>query len=293
MTKVLILGGAGLLGHKAYQILSKEFETYVTFRSFDDKLKNKKIFDENRIFSNVNAFEIELIRKIITGLQPDVVLNCIGVIKQHKESLHHKLSIYINSLFPHLLSEICEDTNSKLIHISTDCVFSGRTGNYTEHDLSDAEDLYGKSKYLGEIDYGNTLTLRTSFIGHELFNNLSLADWFLSHEGKSVHGYTNAIFTGFPTITLCNELIRIIKSHFELKGLYNISSEKITKHELLKLINKIYRSNIVIKPFKDFYCDRSLDSGKYVNGTNFKPKGWEEMITEMYEDKLKTNYDKK
>ncbi|MEO8664151.1 MAG: SDR family oxidoreductase [Ignavibacteria bacterium] len=285
--KVLILGGAGLLGHKAYQVFSKEFDTYVTFRNFEDRLKEKKLFDENKVFNDIDAFDFESIKKIIAGLKPYAVLNCIGIIKQLKESQDHKLSIYINSLFPHLLAELCEDAGSRLIHISTDCVFSGKKGNYKEEDPCDAGDLYGLSKYLGEINHPGCLTLRTSIIGHELFTNFSLVDWFLSNEGKTVSGYTNAIFTGFPTVTLCNEIVRIIKSRPSLNGLYNISSEKISKYDLLNLIKKTYHRNIEIEPFKDFYCDRSLDSEKYRKETGFIPEGWEEMIKEMHEDNLK------
>lgn len=293
MKRILILGGSGMLGHKAYQILSNDFDTYVTFRSFDQKLKQTNVFDQNKVFDRVDTFQIDSVSNVIDTVKPDVVVNCIGAIKQSKEAQIPKFSIYVNSLFPHVLAELTATANARLIHISTDCVFSGRKGDYVEGDLSDAEDLYGKTKYLGEIQEGNVLTLRTSIIGHELFTNVALVDWFISKENKVVNGFTNAFYTGFPTITFCHEIIRVIKNYPDLVGLYNISSDKISKFELLNLIKRIYNLKIEIKPFDDFYCDRSLNSDKYRQLTNFHPPPWEEMLRQMNEDRMKNNYRKK
>lgn len=289
MKKILVLGGGGLLGHKACMVLSKEFDVFATFRKFDAKLREKKIIDESKVITGVDAFDFENIQRIIKELKPGIVLNCIGIIKQLKEAKDPRISIYINSLLPHLLADACDEMDSKLIHISTDCVFSGRKGDYKEEDISDAEDLYGRTKYLGEVKEGNSLTLRTSIIGHELFSAHSLVDWFLSQEGGKVNGYVNAIFTGFPTIVLCNEISRIIKDHAELKGLNNISSDKINKFDLLKIIKKVYGANIEIEPYEDFYCDRSLDSAKYRTATGFHPASWETMIMQMHEDHVNNN----
>lgn len=273
-----------MLGHKAYQILSKDFDAYVTFRRFSVQLKNTKIFDEKKVFDNVDAFRFHKIINVIDKVKPQIILNCIGIIKQSKEVVNQKFLIYINSLLSHLLAEYCEKVKAKLIHISTDCVFSGKKGNYTEEQVSDAEDLYGKTKFLGEVSYGNNLTLRTSIIGRELFSNLSLVDWFLSQESKTVNGYTNAIYTGVTTITLCNEIKRIINKIPYLSGIYHISAEKISKFDLLNLIKNVYNLNTEIKHYNDFYCDRSLDSTKYRKETNFHPPSWEKMIREMYCD---------
>jgi dTDP-4-dehydrorhamnose reductase len=282
--KVLILGGSGMLGHKAYQVLSKEFDSYATFRDFSKRLYNSGIFDVSKILDGIDIFDFETVKKAIQVIKPNFIINCIGIIKQLPEAYNYKVSIMTNSLFPHLLAEYCDKEGIKFIHISTDCVFSGRNGNYSEDELSDADDLYGKSKFLGEINYGNTLTLRTSIIGHELFSNISLVNWFIQNKNKKVNGYTNAIYTGFPTFTFCKEIIRAIKYYPNLKGLYNISSEKISKFELLKIINHVYNLNIEIIPYDKYYCDRSLNSLKYRTDTGFKPYTWEEMITEMYKD---------
>lgn len=282
--KILILGGSGMLGHKAYQILSKEFDTFVTFNDYNDSIKKIELFDEKKIFTNCDAFDYASIEKIITQIKPDYIFNCIGIIKQLKESKNPKITIYINSLLPHLLQDTCERTGTKLIHITTDCVFSGKKGNYVETDISDAEDLYGRTKFLGEVSYGNALTIRTSIIGHELFTNYSLVDWFLSRRNETIGGYLNAIYTGFPTVVLCREIIRIIKEFPELHGLYHISAERISKFELLNIINKVYKLNITIVGNADFYCDRSLDSNLYRKITGFQPTTWEDMIIDMYND---------
>jgi dTDP-4-dehydrorhamnose reductase len=285
-----VLGGGGMLGHKIYQILSNEFNTFVTFRDFNDKLKSLKIFNENNTLNYVDAFKIESVEKAVQLISPDVVINCIGIIKQLKDSKNSRVSIYINSLFPHLLSEICDKYKAKLIHFSTDCVFSGKSGNYSEEDIADAADLYGRTKYLGEVNYENTLTIRTSIIGHELFDNFSLVDWFLSNKNGIVNGFTNAIYTGFPTILISKEIARIIKDFPELNKTYQISSKKISKFDLLKIINEVYCANVDIQPLGDFYCDKSLSSERYISKTNFQIPGWLEMVQEMYEDYLICNY---
>jgi len=286
MTSILILGGSGMLGHKLYQVLSNFYSTYVTFRNYNEKLKSLGIYQDSHIFNGIDAFDINSIRDTIDIVKPNVVLNCIGVIKQLPAAMNSTKSIYLNSLFPHLLTEICEKKASKLIHVSTDCVFSGKRGNYSEKDMSDAEDLYGKTKYLGEVSGINSLTIRTSIIGHELFSNISLVDWFLSKDKKKIKGFTNAIYSGFPTVTFANELVRIINDFPDLYGLYNLSTEKISKYKLLQIIKKVYNLNIEIKPYYDFNCDRSLNSSAYKNITGFIPKKWEIMIEEMYKDYL-------
>lgn len=278
-----------MLGHKAYQILSKNFDTYATFLDFNDKLKKTSIYNKNKIFTTVDAFNFCSIKNIINNLNPNFVINCIGIIKQLKEAKNPKISIYINSLFPHLLAECCESIGSKLIHISTDCVFSGNKGNYVEEDLSDATDLYGKTKYLGEINYGTTLTLRTSIIGRELFTSLSLVEWFLSQKNKAVNGYVNSIYTGLTTLVFCNEIKRIISEFPELAGLYHISTKKINKYKLLCLIRDIFKLNIEVKKHNDFYCDRSLYSTKYSQKTKFVSPSWKKMIKEMFLDSAQYN----
>lgn len=284
--RVLILGGAGMLGHKAYQVLSKHFETWVTFRNFDQRISGLKLFDESKVVNNVDAFSFDSVKHAVEFVQPAIVINCLGVIKQLPDARNKKISIYTNALFPHLLAELCKKFQARLIHISTDCVFSGNKGNYHENDVSDAVDLYGKTKFLGEVDYENTLTLRTSIIGHELFSKVSLVDWFLSQKGNIVKGFTNAIYTGFPTITFANEIKRIIMQFPTLSGLYNLSSEPIAKYELLQIINNVYNQEITVQPYPEFHCNRSLDSSSYRKKTSFMSVKWVPMVEEMHKDYL-------
>lgn len=288
--RVLILGGTGMLGHKAYQIISQEFDTWVTFRRYNSNFNKLGIFHESKIIDGVDAFSFNTVESAIKSVRPHIILNCIGIIKQLKDAKCPKTSIYINSLLPHLLAETCQSNNIRLIHISTDCVFSGKRGNYQEIDISDAEDLYGRSKYLGEVNYPPGLTLRTSIIGHELNSKVSLIDWFLSNKGGRVFGYEKAFYTGLSTVAFSKEIVRIIMDFPTLSGLYHVSSERISKLELLKLINKIYNCHVLIEPDKHFFCDRSLNSEKYRSLTGFIPENWDIMIKEMYEDYKTTNY---
>jgi dTDP-4-dehydrorhamnose reductase len=193
--------------------------------------------------------------------------------------------IPINSILPHRLANLCELAEARLIHISTDCVFSGEKGGYVEKDFSDAKDLYGRSKYLGEVDYPNSITLRTSIIGHELNSSKSLINWFLSQEG-SVKGYKNAIFSGLPT----NEMAKVIRDYVipnpSLKGLYQVSADPISKFDLLQLVSDVYGKIIQIIPDDLVKIDRSLNSEKFCKATGFKPKPWPQLIKEMYEFNL-------
>lgn len=284
MTRVMILGGAGMLGHKACQVLSRTFDTYATFRTFSDEWRQTGVYDETKVLTGIDIAEFSTVQAAIDRIEPQLILNCIGVIKQLPDARNPRLAIYTNALFPHLLAEHCTDRGIRLIHISTDCVFSGKTGAYVESDVSDAEDLYGRTKYLGELDYGSALTLRTSIVGHGLFPNRSLIDWFLSQEGTAVKGYTNAIYSGFPTIVLCEELARVAAEYPRLTGLYHVSSDPITKYDLLCHVRDIYGVDIEVVPDEHFRCDRSLNSDKYRKDLAFTPLEWREMIAMMYAD---------
>jgi dTDP-4-dehydrorhamnose reductase len=290
MKKVLVLGASGMLGHKAYQILSRHFDTYSAFKNFNDPLRQLNIFDEGKITDKVDAFDFQSVAKAIDSVNPAVIVNCIGIIKQLKQANNHRISIYTNALFPHLLEEICANRNYKLIHISTDCVFSGSRGNYREEDPSDVSDLYGRTKSLGEVTQSkNAITIRTSIIGRELFTRNGLVEWFLSQNHKTVHGYVNAIYTGLTTIALSREIVRIINEYPDLSGLFHISSDKISKYHLLEIIKKIYSPDIDIIPEEKISCDRSLDSSRYRQETHFRPPSWEEMIQEMFQDSTDYN----
>ena len=284
--KVLILGSAGMLGHKLYQVLTPIFDVTGTIRGTYNDISSYGFFEQSQIVPNVDALEISRVEKVIEETSPDVLINSIGIVKALEEKAGMLLNIWLNSLLPHQLYQICQAKGIRLIHISTDCVFSGGKGNYQEDDPSDAEDIYGKTKYLGEVNGAGALTIRTSLIGRELANTNNLLEWFLTNQGGRVQGFTNAIFSGFPTIHLSRIIADIITEHQNLSGVYHISSEPISKFKLLTLIKKAMKLNIEIEEHPDFHCDRSLDSTLYRKETGFTPPSWEKMVDELAEDSV-------
>jgi dTDP-4-dehydrorhamnose reductase len=287
MTKrILILGGAGMLGHKLCQLYRREFDTWYTVRSKPRGPEGFEIWDPDRTIAGVDAVDFDSVGRAIAEVEPEAVVNCIGIIKQLKAAKDPIVSLSINSLFPHRLAILCRAAGARLIHISTDCVFSGRKGMYTEDDISDAEDLYGRTKFMGEVSYPGSLTIRTSIIGRELHSTSGLVDWFLSNRGGKVRGFRRAIYTGFTTQALSKIIADIINHHPELSGLWQVSSEPINKYDLLQLVNEVYRAGIEIDPEDSFFCDRSLNSARFRAAVNFQPPSWPEMIREMHNDSL-------
>jgi len=247
------------------------------------ELKNESFpFEECAI--NIIADNLEAMHIAIDKINPEVIINCIGIVKQLPAAQDPLQSISINALFPHQLAQICRKKNIRLIHMSTDCVFSGHKGNYSETDTSDAEDLYGKTKYLGEVNYPGCLTIRTSIIGRELETKHGLIEWFLSQEGKTVSGYRNAIFSGLTTNALSKIIAEILADHPHLSGVYQIASEPISKYDLLNLVIKTYNMKIRIDPDETIINNRSLNPEKFKKETNIKIPSWEYMIEEMYRD---------
>jgi dTDP-4-dehydrorhamnose reductase len=236
---------------------------------------------QRHLVCGVSVDESENLIKIFKRFHPDIVINCIGMVKQGLSSDSASAAIYVNSLFPHRLMSICELINARLIQISTDCVFSGLRGMYSELDKPDAIDIYGLSKLLGEVVNSDALTIRTSIIGHELAGNHSLISWFLSQNEK-IDGYTGAIFSGFPTVELSRIIRDFIIPNKDLKGLYHLSSSPISKFDLLSLVKEVYQKNIQINDSSALRINRSLDSEKFRKETGFSPKPWSEMIEDMY-----------
>ena len=281
-TKILILGISGMLGHTLFQyfLQNSAFITYGTLRN-NQPISSKNALIESSIYPNIDANSIDEIETLITTLKPDIIINCIGIIKQLPTAKDPIPSITINALFPHQLAQLCQKYNAKLIHISTDCVFSGLKGNYTEQDNPDPIDLYGRTKLLGEVTHNNSLTLRTSIIGRELNSQNSLVEWFLSQKGKIVKGYDRAIYTGFTTPVLAQIIEKIILEHPTLTGLWHVSSDPITKYQLLNIINQAFNLGITIEKDESFVCDRSLNSQKWRSLTGYSPPTWEEMINSL------------
>lgn len=279
--KILILGAKGLIGKSLFfQFKEKGYKVRGTIREKEDeKFFNSHSSEGLVITGNVNC-DNDII-DLISDFKPDLIINCLGITK-HVSEIHksHQL-IEINSKLPHFLSSLSDPLDFRLINFSTDCIFSGKRGNYKENDLSDAEDLYGRSKYLGEItENDRVLTLRTSFIGHSAQSKLGLIDWFLSSTGE-VKGFSNAIYTGLTTLEVGNFLINNVLNSPDLSGLYNLSGEKIDKFNLLKLVKQIYDKDIEIKEDSSVKIDRSLDSSKIKALTGYEAPSWKDQILLM------------
>lgn len=273
-----------MLGHKLVQVLGERFEVWTTLHGSFEEVRRSGIFDPEQTLEGVDVTNDRALRAAIDRAQPEVIVNAVGIIKQQPESKDVVRTLTINSIFPHELAALAGSAGSRLILISTDCVFDGNKGNYNEEDVADALDLYGQSKHLGEVTAENCLTLRTSIIGRELSGTHSLVEWFLSNRGKTVKGFVNAIYSGFPTIVFADIISSLITEHVRLDGLYHVSSDPIDKYTLLKLVNDAYDAGITIEPFEDFRIDRSLDSTRFREATRFEPPTWESMIERMADD---------
>ena len=273
-----------MLGHKLVQVLGRQCEVLATIRNKFEDYEKFQLFDKNNLFENINAVNDLEIEKIIKDLNPQVIINAVGIIKQIPSAQNVVETLTINSILPHKLAAAAKNNNSRFITVSTDCVFRGDKGFYREDDISDATDLYGKSKNLGEVTAENCLTLRTSIIGRELSSRHSLVEWFLSNRGEKVKGFVNAVYSGFPTIVFADIIADVILNHPKLQGLYHVSSKPINKYDLLRLINEKYDAGIKIEADEEFKIDRSLDSTKFRNETGFSPPEWEEMIEMMESD---------
>ena len=283
MTRVLILGGGGMLGHKLWQNALPRFETKATVRG-DGRFFADRGFPADSIIDHVDVTDDDALGRAFAAARPNAVVNCVGVIKQRAAAQDPLTSIALNSLLPHRLAALCATRGARLIHISTDCVFSGRQGMYTESDVADAEDLYGRTKLLGEVTGRGCLTLRTSIIGREIFTRNGLLEWFLSRRGAAVDGYARAIFSGLTTGLFSQWILDVIERHGDLSGLYHVSSAPISKYDLLRRLDEVYRTGIRIRRDETVVIDRSLDGVRFRAATSFVAPPWPEMIAAMAAD---------
>jgi len=274
--RVLILGAGGMLGHKVWEVFRERFDCRAAMRT---RLP-LALFDDERVIDGFEATNFDAVRELIAKVEPDVVVNCIGVVKQLTAALDPIASITLNALVPHIVARASAQAGARMIHISTDCVFAGTRGYYTENDVPDASDLYGRTKLLGEVTDG-ALTIRTSLIGRELRATSGLVEWFLSNRGGSVRGFTNAIFSGVTTAMLANILATIIEQHPDMRGLYHVAAAPISKYDLLMMLNAAIGAGVMITPDDGFVIDRSLDATRFQAATGLQPPEWPEMIAAL------------
>ncbi|MCD1608771.1 dTDP-4-dehydrorhamnose reductase family protein [Stutzerimonas kunmingensis] len=280
--KVLVLGVTGMLGSAVFKRLDRDarYDVRGTMRS----AAGIRYFQEEqhaRLVANVDVLNADELTDLFVKVQPRVVINCVGLIKQFSSAKDPLATLPINSLLPHRLLKLCELSSARLVQISTDCVFSGAKGNYLESDISDAEDLYGKSKFIGEVtDSKYAVTLRTSIIGRELNSANSLVDWFLSQQ-EAVKGYSKAIFSGLPTNELASVISDYVLPREDLHGLYHVSADPIDKYSLLELVAKEYRKHVVLTADASLRIDRSLDSTRFRAEVGYNPPSWEALVASM------------
>ncbi len=280
--KILIVGATGMIGHTLWMGLSLNHDVSVIIRKDKKQLPNIPKIENTQIFDNIDVLDFDNVDHVISIIKPDVVFNCIGIVKQLEISSNHQVCIALNSLFPHQLAQACARSNSRMIQFSSDCVFDGEKGMYVESDTPNATDLYGRTKALGEIDYlSNVLTLRTSFIGREIFPHGGLVNWFESQKGGAIRGFSNAIYSGLPTNTFVKILNNFILPNKNLHGIYHLSAAPIDKYYLLNLIKKQFKVDVEIELDKTFVIDRSLISDKFKSETGFEPLVWEELIKDL------------
>jgi len=278
--RILILGGDGMLGHSLFCLLKGKYDVKVTLRQDMSTYNAFRIFNADNAYTGIDVRYSDRLLEVLASFHPDVIVNAVGIVKQRLNAKESIPTIEINSLFPQRLAIICKTVGAKLIHLSTDCVFSGQKGNYRENDLPDAEDLYGRTKLLGEVYESHCLTLRTSMIGKELSRKTSLLEWFLSKKG-AIKGYKKAIFSGFTTLELSRIIENLIINRPEIHGLYHVSSTPITKYDLLSMIKKQLNLSVTIEGDEYFECDRSLDSNHFRTELNYNPPSWKSMVQEL------------
>lgn len=280
--KVLLLGASGMLGNALFLTIfnSNDFIIKGTLRS-----KNKKIFSDdiykNSIIRDLDITNFKKLEKLITKFKPDFIINCIGITNKQILRMPKSIVFKINSLLPLFLSQLSEIKKNKFIHISTDCVFDGKNLEYHEDSFKTATDIYGVTKSIGEeINKSvNSLIIRTSIIGHEITKKEGLLEWFLNQK-KNVNGYKNVIYSGLTTIELSKIILKILKKS-KIFGLYQVSSNKISKYNLLLIIQKIYNHDIDIKKNLSNKKKLILNSKKFQRDTGIIVKSWNKQIKEM------------
>jgi len=279
--RLLVLGASGMLGSSVlrYLVQTEGITVYGTVRTEAARGVVPRPF-QDRVLPPVDVLDSEALELLLDKIRPHVVINCIGVVKQLSESADALISIPVNSLLPHRLAKTCRDHHCRLVHFGTDCVFAGGQGQYREDDVPDARDLYGRSKLLGEVDYPNAITLRTSIIGHELQGNRSLIDWFLSQSG-TVRGFTRAVFSGLPTVEVARIIREFVLPRPDLHGLYHLSADPIAKYDLLRLVAEAYGKEVDLVEDDSVVIDRSLDSTRFRDATGFAPEPWPELVRRM------------
>lgn len=284
MSRVLVLGATGMLGHTMFRWFQQAgaHEVWGTVR--DPRSAVGFSADERaRLITGVNVVDEAALTGVLDRVRPDVCINCVGVVKQLAAAHDPLVVLPINAMLPHRLAREGAVRGMRVLHVSTDCVFAGTRGGYREDDPCDTQELYGQSKFLGEVrDAAHVFTARVSIIGHELASHRSLVDWFLAQSGP-VRGYTRAIFSGLPTVELARVFHDIVLPRPDLGGLYHVAAEPISKHALLGLVAEVYGVDTEIVPSEDVVIDRSLNADRFTSTTGYRAPAWPDLVRTMYQ----------
>lgn len=275
--RILVVGASGMLGHEAVRVLAPDFEVWGACRN--PKALPDLGIPADRVLANLDATDRGCAYRLVAATRPDLVINAVGIVKQHADAKAAIPSIEVNSLWPHVLADACARRDARMVHVSTDCVFSGSRGGYVESDVSDVFDLYGRSKLLGEVtDRGNAITLRTSIIGWQLGAPTGLAGWFATHRDEKLKGFTKTVFSGLTTRALTEVVRDVVMPDASLCGLWHVSADAIDKYTLLTKLAAKLDWDVDITPSGGPVTDRSLDSTRFRERTGWVPPSWDAML---------------
>ncbi|MEJ7759416.1 MAG: SDR family oxidoreductase [Gemmatimonadaceae bacterium] len=278
--RLLVLGANGMLGHQLVESLRSRHEVQGTVWLGEAAYSGIRKFLPETVHYGIDVRDYSTVDDLLHRVRPDAVINAVGIIKQRDDAHDAVLCVEVNALLPHRLAATCAEISSRLVQMSTDCVFSGRSGMYSESDLTDACDLYGRSKLLSEVVSPGALTLRTSIIGLELSRKVSLIEWFLAQQGP-VKGFRKAIYSGFTTLEMARIIEHALVRHPTKSGLYHVSSEPIDKYSLLCMLRDRLGRPADIVPDDEFICDRSLDSTRFRSEFGYTPPDWGVMLDDL------------
>lgn len=281
--RILVPGGDGMLGHELLRVLSPDHDVTVTLRQSPAAYAHYGVFTADNAVYGVDVRQPDQLAEVLAAVRPDAVVNAVGLVKQRPDGQQTLPAVELNTVYPHRLAQLCRLVGARLVHVSTDCVFSGRRGGYTEDDEPDAYDVYGTTKRLGEVDDGAALVLRTSIIGPELSGRRSLVEWFLAQRGD-VPGFRRVLYSGLTTTELSRVVDLVLREHPDLTGLYHVASEPISKHELLAVLaDRLGRTDVTLRPDDSVVLDRSLRADRFAKATGYCPPTWDQMLTELAE----------
>jgi len=285
---VIVIGGGGLIGHKLWQLLPKTIDdVFTTTRKAKSELQQFHLFDSNKVIDQVDVHDFQHLEGILHAVNPDVVINCVGITKRKEQINDPYKAIYVNALYPHLLASWVQKNQKRMIHFSTDCVFNGSIGNYNEDSLTSAEDMYGRTKAMGEVRYDSCLTIRSSFIGRELEGKSELLEWFLAQNGRTIKGFHKAFYSGVSTIFMAKVVSDVILYHSDLSGLYQLATDNpISKYDLLHVAKHAFKYDVQIEPETEFVNINTLDGSKLQRLLGYSAPSWEVMMGELAADEI-------